>query len=260
MSNNSIRHHCIASSPRTAEALATSSLISIVFVGCLYLLSCNRGNRDNPTVVRSRLLSLSIIATICEAYVRFRVPSVVIENGANPFYGVIVGVFLTALLYSGHILALSSRDIADYRAQWTRSPIWLPIRDYVMAPLLEELVFRRHSLLLWRCLPLAARITGPAALFSLAHLHHARRGQLVACMAQLAYTFVFGTYAATLYSLSNSLAPAVTAHIFCNLLGLPDIPAILSHKRKNLILYTYCAAIVLASFSLVPLLTTIAPT
>ncbi len=251
--------YCVASSPTAVEALATSSLISIVFVACLYLLPCNRGDRDIPSVVRNRLLSLSVFAAICEGYVRFRTPAAVLEPGANPVLGVIVGVFLTALLYAGHLLALSRHDIADYRADWTRNPIWLPIRDYAMAPLLEELVFRRHSLLLWRCLPLPARITGPAALFSLAHLHHARRGQLAACVAQLAYTFVFGTYAATLYSLSKSLAPAIAAHIFCNLLGLPNIPAILGHKRKNVILYTYFAAIVLAFVSLVPLSTIIAP-
>lgn len=240
---------CSHSSPTTVlplEAIVTSSTFSLIFVLSLYL-PWNCGDRDHPVIIRSRLLTLVFIALGCEVYVRLRTgeshstPAPIVA--VNPILGALVGILFTAALYSGHLLAMDSNHCHEYVLLWTRSPKWLPLRDYLVAPVLEELVFRRHSLLLWQCLPFYAQVIGPAALFSLAHLHHALRNSLVAVVAQLVYTFIFGVYAATLSTLTRSVAPAIAAHITCNLLGLPDIPTILSHRHKHFIMAAYITAV-----------------
>lgn len=243
---------CNQGSVGVTEAVLTSGVISGIFVGSLYL-KWNRGDRDDPQIVRSRLLTLTFVTVVFELYVRNRVPIADMPRALNPFLGSFAGVFLTSLLYFGHLVALTELDAREYVESWTREPIWLPVRDYVLAPVLEELVFRRHSILLWNCLPVRYRIFGPAALFSLAHVHHAKKGEMMSTVAQLAYTFVFGSYAATLYCLSNSIFPAISAHIFCNLLGLPDFHNIMNHKRKNLILYSYLGALIFAVVAAAPL-------
>jgi len=244
---------CNQGSVAFTEAILTSGIISGLYVGSLYL-KWNRGDRDDPHIVRSRLLTLTLVTVVFELYVRNRISIPNVPLPLNPFLGASAGIFLTSLLYFGHLVALTKLDVREYIEAWTRRPTWLPVRDYVLAPILEELVFRRHSILLWNCLPISARIFGPAALFSLAHVHHAKKGELINTVFQLAYTFVFGSYAAALYCLSNySIYPPISAHIFCNMLGLPDFHNILTHKRKNIILYSYAAALIFAALGAHPL-------
>lgn len=61
------------------------------------------------------------------------------------------------------------------------------------------------------------------------------------------YTTVFGWYAAWLMVSQGHLAPAVTAHAFCNYMGLPPFAAMMSHKRrKSLLLATVVGMVVFA--------------
>ncbi|EFJ10367.1 hypothetical protein SELMODRAFT_427203 [Selaginella moellendorffii] len=84
-------------------------------------------------------------------------------------------------------------------------------RNYVVAPLSEEIVFRACMIPLLLCggySPTAAILISPT-FFSL--------------VAQLGYTIVFGCYAAFLYVRTGHLIAAVVPHIFCNIMGFPDL-------------------------------------
>lgn len=249
---------CDETSVGATEAIVSSSILTAIFVGSLYL-PWNRGDRDHVPIVRSRLTTLLSVTVLSELYVRSRVPRAVHEDGGHPLAGAAAALLLTLMMYAGHVLALGVRGLRDTVYHAIQRPRWLASRDYVLAPFLEELVFRRHSLLLWRCLPMAARVYGPAALFSLAHAHHARRGHLASAVVQLAYTFVFGAYAAALYAFSRSIAAAVAAHVLCNFMGVPDLPAISAHKHQRSITVAYVIAVCLVFVIFVPLLRAIAP-
>ncbi|XP_048225919.1 CAAX prenyl protease 2 isoform X2 [Ricinus communis] len=110
-------------------------------------------------------------------------------------------------------------------------------RNYVVAPLTEELVFRACMIPLLLCggLKISAIIFLCPVLFSLAHLNHWMEiyirhnySLLKASMVvglQLGYTVVFGSYASFLYIRTGHLLAPLVAHIFCNFMGLPVVLA-----------------------------------
>ncbi|ESQ52255.1 hypothetical protein EUTSA_v10016950mg [Eutrema salsugineum] len=110
-------------------------------------------------------------------------------------------------------------------------------RNFVVAPLTEELVFRACMIPLLLCagFKIYSAIFLCPILFSLAHLNHFRemyirhnRSYLKASLIvglQLGYTVVFGSYASFLYIRTGHLAAPLFAHIFCNYMGLPMLYA-----------------------------------
>ncbi|SPO31429.1 related to CAAX prenyl protease 2 [Ustilago trichophora] len=111
------------------------------------------------------------------------------------------------------------------------------IRNYLVGPLTEELVFRSCILtpLFFSGVSRSKLIFASPAFFGIAHIHHAYnvylqagrtknaalRGALTATV-QFAYTMVFGWYANFLYLRSASVWAPITAHVMCNVMGLPD--------------------------------------
>ncbi|PIN05407.1 Prenyl protein protease [Handroanthus impetiginosus] len=108
-------------------------------------------------------------------------------------------------------------------------------RNYFVAPLTEELVFRACMIPLLLCGGFSTYtvIFLCPIFFSLAHLNHllelcAQQNCNLpkACMVvgfQLGYTVIFGAYASFLLVRTGHLAAPLVAHIFCNFMGLPVI-------------------------------------
>lgn len=105
-------------------------------------------------------------------------------------------------------------------------------RDHIFGPVSEELVYRAG--ILATVTPAFASVAWTPLLFGVAHAHHAadlhRRGIEPAIIAfntalQLAYTAMFGAYAARLFVRSHSVWPPVVVHVVCNLMGLPELHA-----------------------------------
>ncbi|KAB5552039.1 hypothetical protein DKX38_009350 [Salix brachista] len=106
-------------------------------------------------------------------------------------------------------------------------------RNYVVAPLTEELVFRACMIPLLLCggFEIYVVILLCPILFSLAHLNHwmeiygrQNYSLLKAFMVvglQLGYTVIFGSYASFLFIRTGHLVAPIVAHIFCNFMGLP---------------------------------------
>ncbi|SNX87971.1 related to CAAX prenyl protease 2 [Melanopsichium pennsylvanicum] len=143
------------------------------------------------------------------------------------------------------------------------------IRNFLVGPITEELVFRTAILttLLFSGVSNIKLIFASPIFFGIAHAHHAYnvylqggrttnaafRGLSIATL-QFAYTGVFGWYANFLFLRSGSILGSTTAHIFCNIMGLPNpIDACERHPTsKSLIWIAHAAGIVLFAKYLFP--------
>ncbi|KAG8376699.1 hypothetical protein BUALT_Bualt09G0091100 [Buddleja alternifolia] len=108
-------------------------------------------------------------------------------------------------------------------------------RNYFVAPLTEELVFRACMIPLLLCGGFSTYtvIFLCPIFFSLAHLNHLFElstqqnfSLLRACTVvgfQLGYTVIFGAYASFLLVRTGHLTAPLIAHIFCNFMGLPAL-------------------------------------
>jgi membrane protease YdiL (CAAX protease family) len=256
--------------PSLPEAVLTSVVTTAVYVGVLYL-PVNAGERDEKGTIISRIVSVALVTLAGEIYIHIRLPSYsflashqskslsVSHTFATIISGVApatTGVLLTFLLYAGHFAARTDPDVATPRETISLlSPAsrYIALRNLIAAPVVEEIVFRRQALLLWRCTPGSARIYGPAVLFSLAHAHHALTMGLPVVLLQCAYTALFGMYAACLTVATGSVSAAIAAHGLCNRIGLPDFEAIANHPRVRAIIALYASALVLLAYAFSPL-------
>ncbi|KAL5545875.1 hypothetical protein UlMin_005562 [Ulmus minor] len=108
-------------------------------------------------------------------------------------------------------------------------------RNYVVAPLTEELVFRACMIPLLLCggFKTNSVIFLCPVFFSLAHLNHLMEfynkqnyNLIKASLGvglQLGYTLVFGSYASFLFIRTGHLLAPLVAHICCNFMGLPTL-------------------------------------
>ncbi|VDM32170.1 unnamed protein product [Hydatigera taeniaeformis] len=108
------------------------------------------------------------------------------------------------------------------------------LRNIVIAPLVEEIIFRGCILfhLQRRYDSCGALCLGSGLLFSISHFHHvvekvyaglAIREALLDVLAQVLMTAMFGVYSTLLVLRSGHLAAAVGVHSLCNAMGMPDI-------------------------------------
>ena len=134
---------------------------------------------------------------------------------------------------------------------------WITLRNLVVAPLTEEVVFRACMVpvleaalgdrnMTTRTLNTTVSLMAPLV-FGFAHVHHAvlklRQGQtlsqvLLATTFQFAYTSIFGAYVSYVYLRTRSVTAIVLCHAFCNAMGLPDLSflsirsPLYSHRRS----------------------------
>ncbi|KAI9466986.1 hypothetical protein BJY52DRAFT_1111410 [Lactarius psammicola] len=254
--------------------------------------------RDDPTVIKARLLSVSasMIASV------FLVHYVVVSNQSNAanvsrhttrYLGFsfrmrdLPAHFVTPMLFLGPLYGrYLARDLPFMRPWIFNKPNknafdWISFRNYfigsdspmdpyesliangfMQAPISEEVVWRS-------CIVCAYRLAGASNTsivfftpisFGSAHLHHvwetynlygrtrqALRRALLLTLFQFTYTTLFGFHSAFLLLRTGSLLPSVSAHIFCNFMGFPQLQEELqrySHRRKQIV-FTYFAGIAL---------------
>lgn len=169
---------------------------------------------------------------------------------------VVFPLSLTSLMYAGSLVLKSLLLLDSWKEQWHnggqlsfdglkyvvgKSIIWMHSiassvmawRNYIVAPLTEELVFRACMipLLLSGGIKTYTAMFLCPVFFSLAHLNHLldtqqNRSFLKAAMVvgfQLGYTVIFGSYASFLFIRTGHLTAPLIAHMFCNFMGLPVI-------------------------------------
>lgn len=117
---------------------------------------------------------------------------------------------------------------------------WKSIRNLIIAPWTEEVVFRGCMvpvLLGSGMSPLRVTLLSPL-FFGVAHAHHAmtrlakgERAQVVLIMTifQFIYTSLFGSYATYAFIRTGSVMAVTLSHAYCNWMGLPDFRFVQPH-------------------------------
>ncbi|KAK0522775.1 CAAX prenyl protease [Tilletia horrida] len=214
-----------------------------------------------PTFLNSSLVPLQPPAS--ELLLRHYLPAALLPLGLTMslFLGPLVSTWLDEELLPGQ-KNWSWREKVAFKFD----NIW-GLRNYVVGPLTEELVFRACILSLHHAsgASKSALVFATPCYFGVAHLHHAweayvqegrSKDALVRVMLrsafQFAYTSVFGWYANFIFLRTNSVLAPFICHSFCNMKGLPNpAGAIERHpKRKAVIIASYLAGIATFSFSL----------
>merc|ERR1712232_1323354 len=111
---------------------------------------------------------------------------------------------------------------------------WVLMRNYVLAPISEEFVFRSCLVRLWvaASFPMYIIIFVSPFCFALAHTHHfvehvrktgRKQTALVQVAFQVFYTSLFGMYSNFLLLRTGSTLAVILVHTFCNHQGFPDV-------------------------------------
>uniref|UniRef100_UPI00398F5D03 CAAX prenyl protease 2 isoform X4 n=1 Tax=Pristiophorus japonicus TaxID=55135 RepID=UPI00398F5D03 len=183
-------------------------------------------------------------------------------------------LLLTMVLFFGPLIQLVMDypwDFIDGVKMFLDPRFWVQcladmrwMRNQVVAPLTEELVFRACMLpMLVPCTGLSRAIVTCPLFFGVAHFHHViellkfRQGTVagifLSAVFQFSYTAVFGAYTAFIFIRTGHLIGPVLCHSFCNYMGFPAIGAALDHPQKLTIIFFYLLGVVLFFLLLFPL-------
>uniref|UniRef100_A0A3Q2ZZQ9 CAAX prenyl protease 2 n=1 Tax=Kryptolebias marmoratus TaxID=37003 RepID=A0A3Q2ZZQ9_KRYMA len=230
-------------------------LLACSYVGSLYVWKSDLP-RDHPTVIKRRFTSVLIVSGLSPLFVW----------AWREFTGIRV-LFLGPLMQLAIDCPWSFTDgirVAIDPCFWMlclSDMRWL--RNQVVAPLTEELVFRACMLpMLVPCAgPSTAIFTCPL-FFGVAHFHHiiellrfrqgTLSGILLSAVFQFSYTAVFGAYTAFIFIRTGHLMGPVLCHSFCNYMGFPAISTALEHPQRLTVLSSYLLGVLLFFIFLFP--------
>ncbi|XP_014648540.1 PREDICTED: CAAX prenyl protease 2 isoform X3 [Ceratotherium simum simum] len=226
------------------------------YVGSLYVWKSELP-RDHPAVIKRRFTSVLVVSSLSPLCVLL--------------WRELTGI---QILFLGPLMQLSMDcpcDLADglkvvlAPRSWARCLTdmrWL--RNQVIAPLTEELVFRACMLpMLAPCTGLGPAVFTCPLFFGVAHFHHifeqlrfrqSSVGSIFLSAAfQFSYTAVFGAYTAFLFIRTGHLIGPVLCHSFCNYMGFPAVCAALEHPQRRPLLAGYALGVGLFLLLLQPL-------
>uniref|UniRef100_A0A3B4TKN9 CAAX prenyl protease 2 n=1 Tax=Seriola dumerili TaxID=41447 RepID=A0A3B4TKN9_SERDU len=237
-------------------------LLACSYVGSLYVWRSDLP-RDHPTVIKRRFTSVLIVSGLSPLFVwAWREftgvrtgPSLLALMGIR-FEGLIPAVILplvlTMVLFLGPLMQLAMDcpwSFMDGIRVAFDPWFWMLcfsdmrwLRNQVVAPLTEELVFRACMLpMLVPCAgPSIAIFTCPL-FFGVAHFHH---------VIEL-LRFRQGTLSGIFLSAGHLMGP-VLCHSFCNYMGFPAISTALEHPHRLTVLSSYLLGVLLFLLFLFP--------
>lgn len=211
--------------------------------------------RDDPDVIKARLLAVTSATLICCLIVfivmkNFNRDDEIHNLTANVWlhlgftWSNVLPLLVTPLLFSGPLYVQFLGKTLPFQKDWDferdvmfRFLSIVGLRNYFVAPITEEIVFRACVLTIYH-MANASRmrmIFLSPLVFGAAHIHHAfetyhRYGRtataakraIISTVIQFTYTSVFGFYCCYLFLRSGSLLPPIAAHMFCNVMGVPQ--------------------------------------
>ncbi|KAG8214812.1 CAAX protease self-immunity-domain-containing protein, partial [Butyriboletus roseoflavus] len=236
--------------------------------------------RDDPDVIRARLVAVSSATLVCCAIVLV-LASTQLGSTNDSWTALHTTVnylgctstsmlphLITPVLFLGPLYAHFVRGTLPGQRNWSFQQDALSflfsvagLRNYLVAPITEEVVFRACVLAVYH-LAQASRLRMiflSPLLFGGAHVHHAwetynRYGRSTAALKraaigtafQFTYTSIFGFYCSYLFLRTGSIFPPITAHIFCNIMGVPHPGHDINQRpdRKLAIVIAYLMGIV----------------
>ncbi|KIK98535.1 hypothetical protein PAXRUDRAFT_823761 [Paxillus rubicundulus Ve08.2h10] len=235
--------------------------------------------RDDPDVIRARLVAVGIATVLCCAIV-FGLMTTVSGNEndqltASQLTRIYLGFtptkilphLVTPVLFLGPLYGHFLLESPPSQSNWSFKDDGVSMlfsltcmRNYIVAPITEEIVFRACVLTVYH-LTQASRtrmIYLSPLLFGAAHVHHAwdtynRYGRNPAALKravigttfQFTYTSIFGFYCSYLFLRTGSVLAPITAHMFCNIMGVPQPGYDISQRpdRKLAIIIAYLLGI-----------------
>ncbi|XP_053304973.1 CAAX prenyl protease 2 [Spea bombifrons] len=254
------------------------------YVGSLYVWKSELP-RDHPTVIKRRFTSVLIVSSLSPLFICVWKQLTGIKTDASLLYlmgfrfegiisATILPLLLTMILFLGPLVQLSLDcpwDFLDGLKVALDPRFWLLcvtdmrwLRNQVIAPLTEELVFRACML------PMLVPCTGPGTaiftcplFFGVAHFHHVieqlrfRQATVISIFLsaafQFSYTAVFGAYTAFIFIRTGHLVGPVLCHSFCNYIGFPAIFTALDHPHRAIVLLFYILGVTLFFLLLYPM-------
>ena len=248
--------------------------LAVMFVLSLYLVDPGQP-RDHPSTVRRRMYAILVVCLLAPSALyllvwlllgHMSIVSFMVELGVklNGFpAAVCFPTLLVVVLYAGPIFQAwleGTPVIGVSHHRWD-----IVLRNYIIAPFAEELVFR--SCMLPVLVPALGQLRAVLIcplFFGIAHVHHLvewyrKPGAMPfseACLTvffQFCYTSIFGLFEGFLFVRTGHLAANVLCHALCNVLGLPPFDRALAHPRKYLILFVYVVGFVMFFVLLFPL-------
>ncbi|KAJ3437045.1 protease u48 caax prenyl protease rce1 [Anaeramoeba flamelloides] len=181
--------------------------------------------------------------------------------------GILPSIFLplivTIFLFLGPLIMMVY-DHRETKQYWYEMTNIIKLRNFVFAPISEEIVFRSVlvPLLIHSGFKPSHVIIFSPFLFGLAHVHHSIRDYLhgtglieciVAMVFKTAYTSIFGIYSSFLFYRTGNVLSCIIPHSFCNFVGFPDFGAMPTHKHSTKIISALFIGIVLFIVLLKPM-------
>ncbi|XP_069500861.1 CAAX prenyl protease 2 isoform X2 [Ambystoma mexicanum] len=241
-------------------SLASCFMLACSYVGSLYVWKSDLP-RDHPAVIKRRFTSVLTVSALSPLFVSVWKEVTGIKSGApllalmgfrldGIFNATFLPLFLTMVLFLGPLIQLAMdcpwefidglKVVFDPRF-WVlclTDMRWL--RNQVIAPLTEELVFRACMLpMLVPCTGLSTAIFTCPLFFGIAF--------------QFSYTAVFGAYTAFIFIRTGHLIGPVLCHSFCNYIGFPAIFTACEHPQRFIIITFYVLGMVLFFLLLHPM-------
>ncbi|KAI9266447.1 hypothetical protein BDA99DRAFT_505672 [Phascolomyces articulosus] len=266
-------------------------IFAFIYVAGFYLFR-NENNaklsRNHPVVIRNRIKAVAFASIVAPVLVWFIIPfhyfnysifqilGLSLPNSVPELLALKGPVLLTAILFLGPLVQLYferslplqsnfdfERDVKDVFFSL------LGQRNYVVAPVTEEFVFRACmiAVLYHAGLSTTYLVFISPMYFGLAHLHHAWENYyqwganikalklvVLSSSFQFCYTTIFGWYVSFVFLRLGSIWPPILCHSFCNVMGFPDISDIQlqAPMKRAVIMCSFVLGIILFCWFLYP--------
>lgn len=261
------------------SSVITCLILSVAYVASLYIWG-TKESRDHPSTILKRFLSIFVVMCCSVPLVYISMNDKILQETSiahvlgfrldGLLQALIIPLGLTMVLFLG---SLSMQGFTGFWRLYTEPMYWIWNltdlqfwRGQIVAPIAEEFVFRACMMpLLLQCSkPMTAIFVAPL-FFGVAHLHHMydriKHAQLpfkdamLVSVCQMMYTTIFGAYAAFLFVRTGHFAAPCIAHAFCNHMGFPDFPEVLSYRnpQKIIVAFSFIIGLIAWCSLLVPL-------
>ncbi|XP_072031711.1 CAAX prenyl protease 2-like [Amphiura filiformis] len=260
-------------------------LLSVAYVGSLYVWGKHLA-RDHPTTIKKRCASVMLVSLLSPILLyALSTNADTSQSTSHSLWsylgvrseGILAAVFipllLTMVLFLGPLSMLKYEDLVDALPILGEKSIWKDeviqtfwLRNYVVGPLTEEVVFRACMLpLLVPCMSYTKAIFICPLFFGVAHIHHVierlRQGNhkpvhiWFSAIFQFSYTSVFGAYSAFIFLRTGHIIGPIICHTFCNFMGFPEFGTVLRYPplRRLVVSILYIIGLIGFIYLLFPL-------
>ena len=220
-----------------------SLLAAWAFVGSVYILPGGRKERDSNNAIIQRVIGVAVMTAASFSNFCYRKEQWSVIS-FSAIKDTLVQIVLISLLYSaqfiyeGLTLRLSLKPLeGNTKVTWNQR--LRALRDYVVGPICEEIVFRGAIHDIYAEDGIENKFVRENFLyFAPAHFHHGLMSHftedtpfkqaMLSSFRQFIITGLFATYTSFIFTRTQSIYPCIAAHMICNFFGPPQVTSKLS--------------------------------